>query len=383
MEHNMKKNIKAIYLTEIALLILTIIFYVLTKVVSSNLKSYLAITFLLMILIPNIIVFGIQNNNSYYSGYISRVVLTVLMGTGIIIYSLGVILGFTHGYHLSFSTFKRSVFPIILITIVSELLRYIVVKYSYGNKKTIIAFTSILAIFHILLEVNYGTLNSAYNIFIFLSTTVFPIIAENFLCTYLIYKGNVKVSILFKLIVELYMYILPIIPNLGDYLYGVMKIMVPYIIFYIIHKNLLQEESQKSFAKASLIIYSVPVIVIALLLVVLVSGIFKYQVLAIATNSMNKVFYRGDAVLLEKIDPKAIEVGDILVFKHGDITVTHRVMNIEEKNNKLYFTTKGDANNSIDAFATEEEDVLGKVNYVIKYIGFPTVWTKELLERGS
>ena len=78
----MKKNIKAIYLTEIALLILIILFYMLTKVVSSNIKSYLAITFLLIILIINIILFKIDHTKSYYSGYIRRTIITVLMVSG-------------------------------------------------------------------------------------------------------------------------------------------------------------------------------------------------------------------------------------------------------------------------------------------------------------
>lgn len=381
MEHSMKKNIKAIYLTEVALLLLTIIFYLLTKVISSNVKGYLAITFLLIILIPNIFMFGFSNDKNYYSGYMIRVILTVLMSTGIIMYLLGLILGFTNGYYFSWNTFIYSILPLVGIILVSEALRYNVVKYAYGNKFLIIIFTVTLAIFQILTETNYGVLGTTYEKFIYVSTVVFPIIADAFLCTYFVYKGNMTDSILFRFIAELYMYILPIVPNLGYYLYASFKIIVPYIIFYIINKNLLQVENQKIFVKATRTIYAVPVLIIGIILIVLVSGIWKYKLIAVATNSMNDVFYRGDAVLLEYKKPDEIEIGDVLAFYHDKAIITHRVIGIESRNDKRYFNTKGDANKSSDGYITSEEDVIGKVSYVIKYIGFPTVWTKELIER--
>ena len=379
----MKKNIKAIYFSEIALLILTIVFCVLTKVVSSNLKSYLAIIFLLMILIPNIVYFGFSNRDSYYSGYIIRVILTVLMACGIIIYLLGLILGFTRGFHFSLSTLGNTIIPIIVTVVITEMLRYNVVKYSYENHFHIILFTGLLAIFHILLETNFGTLDSPYHIFVYVCTIVLPVIADHFLCSYLVRKSSIHSSILFQLVVHLYMYVLPIIPNLGYYLYSVMRLLVPYLIFYTIHKNLLQDESRKAFIRVSSRIYVIPILLVSFVLIILVSGIFHYRLVAIATDSMKSTFYRGDAVLIEYDKAENIQVGDIMAFRHNQILVTHRVVRIDEKDGHYYFRTKGDSNNAEDAFTTSEKDVVGKVRYVVKYIGYPTVWTKELIERGS
>ena len=379
----MKKNIKAIYLIEIALLFLTIIFYVLTKVVSSDLKSYLATTFLLIICIPSVILFGFSKEKSYYSGYAFRVVLTVLMAAAIVIYLVGILLGFTRGYHFNMHNLLYSIIPITLITLLSEILRCNVVKYSYQNKFSVFFFTAILSVFHILIETNYGVLDTPYHIFVYVSTTVFPLIAENFICTYLVYKADYRVSIFFKLVVGLYMYVLPIIPNLGYYIYAVVKVMVPYIIFYVMNKNLLQEEHRRVFIDKSRRIYSVPVLVVAVILVILISGIFKYKLIAVATDSMNPVFYRGDAVMIAYKDPNDVKVGDILAYEHKGVMITHRIIEITEDNGKLYFATKGDANEIADPYITPQGDVIGKVEYVVKYIGFPTVWTKELMERGN
>ena len=378
----MKKNIKMIYITEFLLLFLIIIFYLLTNVISSNLKSYLAITFLLIVFIPNAISFGIKNNKNYYSGYILRIVLTVLMISGIVLYLLGIILGFTHGYSFNFTNIIYSIIPTILIVIISEYLRFIVVKHSYGNIKAIIIFTLLLSCLQILLELNTGVLSTPFERFIFICTIVIPIVAENFLCSYLVYHADVSSSILFKLIVELYMYVIPIVTNLGNYIYASSKVIVPYIIFYIINKNLLQQEESKiTFTENNKRVLIVPVIAFVIVLVTLVSGIFKYKLIAVASNSMADIFYRGDAVIVEYTEPENIKIGDVLVFKYEGRVITHRVIGIETVNSILMFNTKGDANDSPDGFITSENEVIGKVDYVIKYIGFPTLWANELFRK--
>ena len=113
----------------------------------------------------------------------------------------------------------------------------------------------------------------------------------------------------------------------------------------------------------------------------LVSGIFKYKMIAIASNSMKPVYSRGDAVIYEKIDIKELEVGDVLAFQKDSIVVTHRITKIWRQNDKYYFTTKGDNNNTEDVFAPKEENVLGRVNIVFKYIGYPTVLINEFFRK--
>ena len=378
----MKKNIKAIYLTEIALLILIILFYMLTKVVSSNIKSYLAITFLLIILIINIVLFKIDHTKNYYSGYIRRTIITVLMISGIIIYALGVIIGFTHGYKIIYNSIVFRIIPMILITIIVEYLRAIIVKHSFNNKKSMVFISIILSLIPIILEINYGTLTTSYEKFVFLSTIILPSIAESFLCTYLVHRDNQFSSIMFKLIVQLYMYIIPIVPNLGYYLYAVLKIVVPFIIFYIINKNLLIDENKKSVAKMNRRIFSIPILIASLILVVLVAGIFKYKLIAIATDSMKDTYARGDAVLIEYLKPEEIKVGEVMVFRHNNKVITHRVIDIKNKNNKIFYNTKGDGNSSPDGYVTEDKDVIGRVDFVIKYIGYPTVYLEELFGKG-
>ena len=55
-------------------------------------------------------------------------------------------------------------------------------------------------------------------------------------------------------------------------------------------------------------------------------------------------------------------------------------MHILRYNEKVYFYTKGDANKSVDNFKINEEEVVGKVDLVVKYVGYPTLWIREVTE---
>ena len=179
------------------------------------------------------------------------------------------------------------------------------------------------------------------------------------------------------------MFIIPIIPNLGDYLLSFVKILTPFIIFFIVNKAMLEDKKNKKVvSKNTFKIFSIPIIISLIILVVLVSGIFRNRLIAIASNSMAPNYYRGDAVIYEKIKPEDLKKGDILVFKHNDIIITHRIVDIKVKRGVRHFTTKGDANENSDVYTSTDDNVVGKVDFAIKYIGFPTVLINELFERG-
>ena len=144
----MKKNIKVIYWIELALLIINLIFYLMIKVIPSELNIYLVITFLLLMIIPLRLFFGNQKDKSYYTGYVNRVIITVLMSVGIIIYLLGLLLGFTRGFQFSTHTFIHSLLPLVVAIILFEYFNFLAnlsLLHSVGNSflNTFIVFKSI------------------------------------------------------------------------------------------------------------------------------------------------------------------------------------------------------------------------------------------------
>ena len=114
------------------------------------------------------------------------------------------------------------------------------------------------------------------------------------------------------------------------------------------------------------------------------SNLFRYWVATIASGSMSPTIDVGDIVVIDKWyqdNPGGLRNGDILVFKIKNTLYTHRIINITEKNNNYYIRTKGDyKDNAEDSWVVLRGDIIGKVNFKIKYLGLPSVWLHNLLK---
>ena len=152
------------------------------------------------------------------------------------------------------------------------------------------------------------------------------------------------------------------------------------MIYFFVSKIMHYKDKEKYELQTLRRIAYIPIIVCLLVLVVLISGIYTNTLIAIGSNSMVPSFARGDGVIYTKTKTQEIKVGEVIAFKNKERVITHRVMAIQKKNNKIYFKTKGDANNAPDAYETLEDDVLGVVKWSIKFIGYPTLWFNDLIK---
>ena len=124
----------------------------------------------------------------------------------------------------------------------------------------------------------------------------------------------------------------------------------------------------------------VPIAIFAFVMISLITGLFKYKILAIGSNSMVPSYYKGDAVIYEKIEPKNLKNGEVIAFNRNGIVVTHRIHSMKKNGDQVTIVTKGDANNTPDNIKITNQAVLGKVKYVVKYIGYPTIWVREVID---
>ena len=228
-------------------------------------------------------------------------------------------------------------------------------------------------------------INNYLLLFVFITTIVFPIIANELVCSYSTYNFGLLPTVIYKSVIKLYIYIIPIFPSLTDYLYSVFNILIPFITYlsfrkYIVKVDRLTRNNGRD--KVYRIgIMTVPMVLVTLVVTALVSGLFKYQLIAIASGSMEPTYNKGDALLLSKVDSNNIDVGDILVYKDGKKIIAHRVIKKTEYKDKVYYYTKGDANIAADSGYIERENVVGKGIHIVKYIGYPTIWLNELFRK--
>ena len=97
--------------------------------------------------------------------------------------------------------------------------------------------------------------------------------------------------------------------------------------------------------------------------------------LAVLSGSMEPELPVGSLVSTEEIPFDQLEIGDVITYQLMDrVMVTHRVSEINYETREII--TKGDANNAVDAAVVTEQQVIGKVDYHIPYLGYLSIYIK-------
>lgn len=192
----------------------------------------------------------------------------------------------------------------------------------------------------------------------------------------------------YRVIFETILLLTPIYPNLDWFATGIIGILVPLII-YLLYKydydKRKRDISRRNLKKQNPISY-IPLIILIIIFASFMLVFFKYSPIAIISNSMNPVFYRGDVVALRKADEKTLKnmkKYTIIVYRIGNQHIVHRVIDIKEVNGEIFYQTKGDANNTPDADLVSTDQVIGIYQFSIKYIGYPSVWLSEYFNNAK
>ncbi len=381
---NMKKGYSKILIIEIILLFSLLLNSFLFKVAN----AYEITGGLLLFLTALIAFFGFEKDNFRYKKDVLLNILICLLIYYFVTYFLGLFTGFVrNSYSLSLINIIKNTFPVILLIIISELLRYELFSKSKGN-----LLCSIIGyIIFILIDVNLMV--HVYNVATYLGLTkmiclvVFPSITKNIFLIYITNKVGYKNAILYRLLTDLSTYLLPIFPDFGEYINVVVKTILPIIIMARLNNMFsyydLRKIKSSKYNTNKMILYSVITFVL-FIVVMLTSGLFRYQALTIGSSSMDPNIKKGDVVIVKKLkksEIKQIKKGQVLVHSHDDKIIVHRVVKILNINGKKNFITKGDNNNTKDSWVIKESEVIGTVSIKIRYIGMPTVALNELLNR--
>ena len=325
---------------------------------------------------------GFEKNKSRYNKDIILSLIIYITIYYISIYLFGLFIGFSKNvYNFDFVSIINNIVPVIILIFVSEILRYIInskIKDSYLLLGlSLIVFTMI----DITFTLNATNFGDFYTVLKVIGLFVLPSLGKNFLFTYLSVKVGFKPNMVYRYLMDIPKYILPIIPNFGAYVESILYIAFPILVFIIIYNNLKKVDrkvnkiikSKKS--KKTIITYYI-IIPLLIITVALTSGYFKYQAIVVATGSMSPNINKGDIVVVKKLSDNEIrnlKIGDILVFNRENKIVVHRIYKIYSSGDEIFFKTKGDNNNAPDSYLIEIHEILGIVKLKVRYIGYPTV----------
>lgn len=372
----MKRDKLILYIIEISLIISSLCFIFFIEVFT---KAIMSIILLLFVIITNKLVKTYKTKGKY-----NRKLTKLMIIIGIVyiagLYVLGIYIGF-YNATVKFSRWSiiNYIIPYTVIIILTENIRKpILLK---EDKKSNILILIATVILDIAITTNISSIKTLNDYFMLIGFITFSSIANNMLYNYIIIKyKNCKAIIGYRLITILYVYFIPIIPNLHILFETIIRIIVPYIIYLIIEANYAKKEKDFSTTRGrktkETVILSI-FIILAINVLMLVSCQFTYGALVIGSGSMTGTINKGDIIIYKKLDD-AVKVGDIIVFNYNGTRIIHRVVDAKNFGTGEYYYTKGDANSDRDEGYRVEDDIIGKVKFRIPYIGQITLLINDL-----
>ena len=94
----------------------------------------------------------------------------------------------------------------------------------------------------------------------------------------------------------------------------------------------------------------------------------------------------GGIVGVRPVPASELQVGDVITFVNTnspDIPITHRIVNLENRAGQTVITTKGDANDTVDAVTTTPNRAVGRVEFTAPWLGYLMVWLASPLAKGA
>ena len=362
------------------------IYLLVTSFLISDLTKYYSIYinpfFWLTLLFITIIVFGVKEIR-YKSVRDKIQIVLIIMLSYILLYFLsGLLFDFAKNiYSTKFDSILKNTWAFALIIVFKEFVREKLLYYS--GQKMVYAFliTGLFIVSDIeLFSIDYYFTSSEL-FFKYFFSTIFPIISLNIVATYLVSVGGIKTCLMFRLPLVLIKLLVPIQPDLDWFMLGLYEGILPVVVYLIVnrfHLERINQQSRKEI-KGSNPIYKIILLGILVIFGLFVAGIFKFTPVAVMSGSMEPIFYRGDVVVVEKVKEnyQKLKLYDIIEYRLEDRIVLHRIVKIEDKEGKLTFITKGDNNELEDEKPVETSQIVGKVKFVVKYIGYPSVLLNE------
>jgi signal peptidase len=337
--------------------------------------------FLAVCLVMTGLLVGFRPRRSIDGGQATQIVVIYVLFYLILIYLLGLVTGFLQsGYSLTPLMILYNTLPVIGITVLTELWRYALVKRIGDHKVALVGIVLAFSVLTIVVGSRIYNLEVPLELFEMIGRLVFGGIAANIMLTLVAYKSDLRPTLTYALTMAVYPIIVPIIPDLGPFIYSVLAVILPMLLFMRFNEFFITKRPIPGRHKRSgQIIATVPALAFLMIVVILVSGIFRYWAMSIGSNSMRPEINTGDVVIIDKDygTIKDIQLGSIIAFRRDGRVVTHRLLGVRNSATGLQIQTKGDNNSSDDSWTVREDDLVGVVRWKIPLIGWPTIWLDE------
>lgn len=293
------------------------------------------------------------------------------------------VMGFYFGYYVSSVKFSlwgiiNYIIPITVIICASEVIRYVCISQKSRLSKFMVFVSMVLV--DLLVYTNMNSVATLDGFLMVVGFSLFSSLACNMLYNYISVRYGYKPIIIYRLVTSLYVYIIPIIPNVYIFFRSFLRMIYPYIIYLILENGYSKTSFVIPYKDKRKNIISTSVVFIALtLLIMLISCNFRFGILVIGSESMTGAINKGDTVVFESYKHhNHIIDGDVIIFEDGEKRVVHRVVDSKLVNGEMRYYTKGDSNEEMDSGYVTNDKIVGVSLFKIQYIGWPTIWLRDI-----
>ena len=386
----MKKNIKILILS---LIILSSIVLEATKISLNFGSSYSYVIKPMIWIFIGVITFVFFKNekivNNKYKREVNFVVIISTLIYFLIYFVLGYVKGFANNpYDSSLNGIITNLWSFIPMLLVKEYVRYYLI--TNCNQKHILWWTLFISLVFVATDLNLYKFDSYFENSLstleFVMQTFIPELITSLYLTYICYFAGYKTSIMYALLPQLALYVLPILPDVDWATLSILNSTIPFFSYVYINYmiNKMDKTLNRKEVKTVGLKGWLSMILIVIVMVCFGVGLFPIEPLVIASNSMAPKIHRGDIVIIKDDDVSKVKKGDVIRYKMDGYYVVHRVVMIDENNDgDRVFITKGDNNDSIDLYPVKESQYAGIVKLDIPYFGYPTLILGELLNTNT
>ncbi|WP_051071419.1 signal peptidase I [Ilumatobacter coccineus] len=131
----------------------------------------------------------------------------------------------------------------------------------------------------------------------------------------------------------------------------------------------LQRSFRFGFGLTGLFLSTVALTLAVLAMVAMV--VPRWHSTVVASESMEPALQRGDTVLYSEQDLDEVGVGTVVVFDSNDVSVIHRVVDVNPDGTLV---TRGDANQSNDSSPVTASELFGAGRVVVPWVGMVRLW---------
>ena len=354
--------------------------------VSGKFNNNLVLLLLSVFLVINLLTNGYRCQNKRNIGKVYLIISICCLLFLSIFYFMGIGSEFNRNFmFIPYKLIKTDIWVSVFVSVLfTELVRYVATLDIRGNKISIIIQYLLLLTLFVLVDINIAQKNvyvSSFNsIYDFFSLILCPSISKNVFLIWVSKKYGYTPCLLYRLIIDLYVYYIPYVPNNNHLIQSCMFVLLPYIIYCIVDNLDAKRELPKvqdRFKRSLSNVETIVLLIIFGILTCLVSRAFDCSMIAVGSESMTGTINKGDAIIYKKYNGEILHEGDIVVFDIDGKLIVHRITRRFYENDNYMFITKGDANSNEDNWIVDSNMIVGRVVQRVRYIAWPSVWINE------